>query len=172
MKLVNHIVAVAALVAPSLFAAPMPENAELLATNSVVAVYTGTQERPCMHRTALCPDRCDHGAKVAVFRVLRNDNYSCPGKYGDDKAEVGSVIMIDVRNEVPGQDDSVKALIATLNPGDTVAMTQDHYYGEIGCCMTPFRPVTKIEKVEKPADAPELPALAPQHHVMPLRRAR
>lgn len=155
--------------ASALFAAPMPEKAELLASNTVVAQYMGTQERPCYFRTALCPDRCDHAAKVANFVVLVNENYSKPGKYGDDKAEVGSVIMIDMKNDIPGQDEAVNKLIETLQPGDTVRLTQDHYYGEIGCCMTPFRPVTKMEKAEKPDNAPEVPAEQPeQHPVMPI----
>ena len=155
--------------ASALFAAPMPEKAELLASNTVVAQYMGTQERPCYFRTALCPDRCDHAAKVANFVVLVNENYSKPGKYGDDKAEVGSVIMIDMKNDIPGQDEAVNKLIETLQPGDTVRLTQDHYYGEIGCCMTPFRPVTKMEKAEKPDNAPEVPAeQAEQHPVMPI----
>lgn len=157
--------------APVLMASPMPEKADLLASNTVVAQYMGTQERPCYFRTALCPDRCDHAAKVANFVVLINENYSKPGKYGDDKAEQGSVVMIDLKNDVPGQDDAIKELIAKLQPGDTVRLTQDHYYGEIGCCMTPFRPVTKMEKVEKPANAPDVPEAQPeQHPIMPIMR--
>lgn len=168
MKHINTIIAIAALAMPSLFAAPMPAKAELLASNTVTAVYVGTQERPCMFRTALCPDRCDHAAKVANFQVLDNEDYKKPGKYGDDKAEAGSVIMVDVKNDTPGQEAAVNELISTLKPGDVVRMTQDHYYGEIGNCMTPFRPVTKIEKLDKKAPAPE--AKPEQYPVMPIMR--
>lgn len=171
MKFINTIIAIAALAIPSLTAAPMPAKADLLATNTVTAVYMGTQEHPCMFRTALCPDRCGHATKVANFQVLDNEDYKKPGKYGDDKAEPGSVIMVDVKNDTPGQDAAVNNLISTLQPGDVVRMTQDHYYGEIDDCMTPFRPVTKIEKLDKKTPAPE--DKTEQHPVMPLmRRAR
>lgn len=170
MTTIKSIIAAAVLTTPLLSAAPMPEKAELLASNTIVAEYTGTVERPCMFRTALCPDRCDHAATIASFRVLKNVDYQRPGKYGDDKAEVGSVVMVDLRRDEPGQDPSVNQTIRSLKPGDTVQLTQDHYYGQVGCAMTPFRPVRKIEKVERPADAPELPAVEEQHPVMPIGR--
>ena len=73
-----------------LTASPLPAKAELLASNSVTAQFHGTRRLPCMGRTALCPNRCGHAAAVAVFRVLSNEAYAKPGKYGDDKAEPGS----------------------------------------------------------------------------------
>ncbi|MBQ7024781.1 MAG: hypothetical protein IJN29_14475 [Akkermansia sp.] len=171
MKTINIIVAIAALVIPTLIAAPMPAKADLLASNTVVAVYTGTKERPCMFRTALCPDRCGHAAKVATFSVVSNEDYKKPGKYGDDKAEPGSVIMVDLLHETPGQSDEVKKIIETLQPGDAVRMTQDHYYGDFGEVVEPFRPVTKMEKLEGVKKS--VPASTEvQHPIMPLRRAR
>ncbi|MBR5887393.1 MAG: hypothetical protein IKZ07_04195 [Akkermansia sp.] len=168
MKLINSIIAAALLAMPSLFALPMPDKADLLATNTIKAVYMGTQERPCMFRTALCPNRCGHAAKVAAFQVIENESYSKPGKYGDGKAEAGSVVMVDVKNETPGQDEAVNKLISTLTPGDTVRMTQEHYYGDFGGCMSPFRPITKIEKLGEKAPAPEVQP--EQHPVMPIMR--
>lgn len=170
MNTIKSLIVATLLTAPLLSAAPMPEKADLLASNTVIAQYIGTTERPCMFRTALCPDRCDHAATIAEFRVLKNVDYQRVGKYGDDKAEVGSVVMVDLRHEEPGQDPSVNQTIRSLKPGDTVQLTQDHYYGQVGCAMTPFRPIRKIEKVERPADAPELPALEEQHPVMPISR--
>ena len=171
MKIINTLVALAALAAPALFAAPMPAKADLLASNTVVAVYTGTAERPCLFRTALCPNRCGHAAKVANVSVVTNEDYKKPGKYGDEKAEPGSVIMIDLLHETPGQSDDVIKLINTLQPGDTVRMTQDHYYGDFGQVVEPFRPVTKIEKLEGVKKSVPVPSV-PQHPIMPLRRAR
>lgn len=171
MKLINSIITMAVLAVPTLFAAPMPAKADLQASNTVVAVYVGTKERPCMFRTALCPNRCGHAAKVATFRVVTNEDYKKPGKYGDDKAEAGSVIMVDMLRDVPGQNEDVQKLISTLSAGDQVRMTQDHYYGDFGQVMEPFRPVTKIEKLEGKAEVPA--AEEESHPVMPLmRRAR
>ena len=167
-----------AALAPSLFASPMPGKADVLATNTVIARFDGLAELPCRHMTALCPDRCDHATKVANFTVLKNEDYSCPGKYGDDKAEVGATMMVDVKKPTPGQDDAaVFALVDSLKPGDTVRLTQVHYYVDDNGNMYPVRPVTKLEKVEKPADAADVPAAVPAtpiqpRRMMPGRRAR
>ncbi len=173
MKHIHIIAAIGALLVPTLFAAPMPPKADLLASNTVVATYMGTQERPCMFRTALCPDRCNHASKVAMFRVTANESYTKPGKYGDDKAEPGSILMIDVKNDTPGQSEEVKNLISSLSAGDKVRMTQDHYYGDFGEVSEPFRPVTKIERL--PQDKKEVVPAAPaapagDYGVMPIMR--
>ena len=166
-----------AAMAPSLFASPMPEKADLLATNTVIARFDGYTDIPCRFMTADCPDKCDHATKVANFTVLVNEDYAQHGKYGDDKAAVGSVVMVDMKKPTPGQDDAaVFSLVDSLKPGDTVRLTQDHYYVNTERAAYPVRPVTKLEKVEKPAAAPEVPAAVPatpiQPRVMPGRRAR
>lgn len=173
----TKLIALMPLLAGSLFASPLPQKAEVLATNTVVAMYTNTYERPCMHRTADCPTRCGHGKKIANFRVLANENYAKPGKYGDAKSETGSTVMVDVLSPVPGQDDAaVQGLVSSLKPGDVVRMTVTHYYVEENGCMYPVRPVTSMEKLEgvKPAQ-PVKPVEDPDSGVMPLqmlRRAR
>lgn len=129
----------------SSIAAPLPEKAELLASNTVSAQYLGTRFIPCHFRTALCPDRCNHSKTVAVFEVLANEAYSKPGKYGDAKADVGSQIMIEMNADVPGQESEVNGKIADLKPGDKVRMTQMHYYAEVGNCHMPIRPVTEFK---------------------------
>lgn len=130
---------------PSVFAAPLPEKADLLASNTVVAQFLGMQERPCYFRTALCPDRCDHAAKVAQFRVLTNEAYEKPGKYGDDKAAAGNMLVVDARADVPGQSDDMRQKLAGLKPGQLVRITQKHYYGEIDGVHMPMRPITQLE---------------------------
>ncbi|MBR5876909.1 MAG: hypothetical protein IKZ10_08775 [Akkermansia sp.] len=167
----------AAVLAPSLFAAPVKGKADLLATNTVIARFDGFTEIPCRHMTADCPDKCDHATKVANFTVLVNEDYKQPGKYGADKAEVGSTMMVDVKKPTPGQDDAaIFALVDQLNPGDTVRLTQDHLYIDEGCYIYPAYPISKMEKVDKPAAAPEVPAFVPatpiQPRMMPGRRAR
>lgn len=137
----------------SAFAAPLPAKAELLASNSVTAQFLGTRRLPCMGRTALCPDRCGHAAAVAVFRVIANEAYAKPGKYGDDKAEPGSEMLIDAAADVPGQDAAVLETLADLTPGDTVRLTQKHYYADLGDVVMPVRLVTELtlkEKAQKP----------------------
>ncbi len=135
------------------FASPLPQKADLLASNTVTAQFLGTRAIPCMGRTALCPDRCGHAVSVAVFRVISNEAYAKPGKYGDDKAEPGCEILVDTKADVPGQDAAVQETLAALTPGDTVRLTQKHYYADMGDVLMPIRPITELnvtEKTEKP----------------------
>lgn len=132
-------------------AAPSCSGGELLASNTVVAIYEQTVDRPCMHMTSLCPDRCDHADKLAVFRVIRNEQYNRPGEYGDDRAEPGSPIHISVLKDQEGQDPSVRPFVAGLQPGDTVRFTVEHRYMDKDGSRYPVRPVTKIEKVAQPS---------------------
>lgn len=162
MKKIKYMIAVMSLAAPAVFATPLPENAELLAENTVVAQYLDLQELPCRGMTADCPDKCDHGTKVARFRVLKNEAYQQFGKYGDAQIAPASILMVDVKKTTPGQDDAaVFELIDSLKAGDKVRLTQKHYYGQVGNVVTPFRPVTEIKKVDAPAKVPATPAAAP-----------
>jgi hypothetical protein len=157
---------------PAVVASPLPQKADLLASNTVTAQFLGMQERPCYFRTALCPDRCDHAAKVAQFRVLTNEAYEKPGKYGDDKAAAGNMLLVDARRDVPGQPDGMLQKLADLKPGQLVRLTQKHYYADLGNVLTPIRPVTELE-VLKGGACEEIPSV-PQdpanhdHEVMPL----
>ena len=157
---------------PAAVASPLPEKADLLASNTVTAQFLGMQERPCYFRTALCPDRCDHAVKAAQFRVLSNEAYEKPGEYGDDKAEAGNMLLVDARNDVPGQPDGMLQKLAELKPGQVVRLTQKHYYADLGELVTPVRPITELE-VLKDGACEEIPSVPkdPANHddeVMPL----
>ncbi len=157
---------------PAAVASPLPEKADLLASNTVTAQFLGMQERPCYFRTALCPDRCDHAVKAAQFRVLSNEAYEKPGEYGDDKAEAGNMLVVDARNDVPGQPDGMLQKLAELKPGQVVRLTQKHYYADLGELVTPVRPITELE-VLKDGACEEIPSVPkdPANHddeVMPL----
>lgn len=150
-------------------AAPLPQRADLLASNTVLAEFLGMRAIPCMGRTALCPDRCGHAASVAVFRVLFNEAYSKYGQYGDDKAEPGCEIPVDAKADTPGQASSVLKTLSSLIPGDKVRLTQKHYYAEQGGVCMPIRPITELIVTEK-AEKPLLPMPENPHPVMPLVR--
>lgn len=165
MKSFFAIVALVSALIP-LSASPLPAKAELLASNTVTAQFLGTRRLPCMGRTALCPDRCGHAAAVAVFRVLSNEAYAKPGKYGDDKAEPGSEILIDAAADVPGQDAAVQETLAALTPGDTVRLTQKHYYADMGGVHMPVRPITELKVMEK-TDKPLPPQPENPYPLMP-----
>lgn len=172
MKNIYSVVATLGLAVPALFASPLPEKAELLASNTVVAQYMGTMELPCRGLTADCPDKCDHGTKAARFRVLSNEAYTKSGKYGDAKVEPASILLIDIKKPTPGQDDAALcAFIGALTTGDKVRLTQEHYYGRVGNAMVPFRPVTKVEKLASKPEVPAVPAAQPGNYsVAPIAR--
>lgn len=119
---------------------PLPES-DLLAENTVMAEYLGTQEIPCRFMTALCPDKCDHATKVALFRVISNESYATHSKYGDPKAEAGESVPVDLCHPAPGQ-----VAIPALNKGDKVKLTIQHRYTK-GNVQEPIRPVTALEKL-------------------------
>lgn len=154
----------------ALYASPLPQDAKLLATNSVETHYLGTLERPCRHLTADCPDKCNHATKVARFRVLKNMDYQQNSEYGDEKILPGSILEVDIKNPTPGQEDAaVFSFISKLKVGAKVRLTQKHYYGKINNLSEPFRPITHIEVDEK---QPVIPAAPPapegDYSVMPL----
>ena len=128
-------------------ASPLPAKADVLAANTVVAEYIGTQHIPCRFMTVDCPDRCDHASDVAQFRVISNEKYVCNSEYGDEKEGPGSVMLVEARKAVPGQDDAaVHKLLGELKPGDKVRMTVTHYYVEHNGVQEPVRPVTEIAR--------------------------
>ncbi len=139
---------------PAALAAPLPP-AEELAHNTVTAVYECVVQTPCYHRTALCPDKCGHSKSFARFRVVTNESYSRPGKYGDDKLEPGEALAVDLMNDVEGQDPAVQRLVRSLHPGEAVRLTIRHYYVNTEHTAYPVRPVTFIERIETPTQLPE-----------------
>ena len=139
----------ALLVAGRSWAEPaIPGESELLASNTVLARFTGVQEHPCRFMTALCPNHCDHATRLASFEVLENLAYEKPGKYGDDKLSPGDTAVVDVQKPVPGQSPHVAQLISALKPGDVVRLTIRHYYIKQGQGQFPARPAVLLESAE------------------------
>ena len=44
---------------------------EMLSAHKTVAKFDGLTERKCFHRTALCPDQCDHGGTIGTFTIQK-----------------------------------------------------------------------------------------------------
>lgn len=127
-------------------ATPLPEKAELLATNTVSARYVQVVDQPCRFMTALCPDKCDHATKLAQFEVLNNEHYEKRGEYGDEKMEPHTLAVVDVQKPVPGQSPEVAKLISELKPGEVVTLTINHYYVQQGQGQFPVRPVVSMKR--------------------------
>ncbi len=151
------------LCAPSLFAAPLPP-ADVLASNTVTAIYECMVQVPCRHFMMDCPHNCDHAQSFARFRVVDNEAYSRPGDFGDDKLEPGMALAVDMKNDVEGQEPAVRALVQSLHPGEAVRLTIRHYYVKTEQAHYPVRPVTAIERIETPTQLPA-PKDSPLDHV-------
>lgn len=145
-KMIPHLLAPVILLLGVLFASasPLPDRADLLAENTVIARYEGTVDHPCMFRTTLCPDYCDHATRLAHFHVLENVRYVSYSKYGDGKLNPGDTAVVDVHKDIPGQEQSIVQCIASLRPGDCVRLTLAHHYVHQKQCSFPVRPATEI----------------------------
>lgn len=138
---------------------------EVLATHKTLARFDGYKDIPCRHLTSLCPDRCGHATRVAVFTIASYLDYHKGGKYGDDKEQA---VYVDVAKPVYGQSPQVAQTIAGLKPGDIVRLDWQHLYMHDGGSMYPVRPVNNIAPAKlpegvalPPPPAPENPAQTP-----------
>jgi hypothetical protein len=95
---------------------------------ATMARFAGSMERPCMHRTSLCPDRCSHPRKWAVFdTTVPYRTYEKPGQYGDPEANQFHLQLDPPESDVahgPGTHD----LAASLAVGDSVELEWVHEY--------------------------------------------
>lgn len=120
---------------------------EILAVNEVIATYTGTRHIPCMFRTALCPDRCDHAHDVAVFNVNKYLKYEKPGEYGDDK------VTDFFWNLKPAADTNklhpeYLNIVKNLKQGQQVKIYWTHFYIHDDNGAYPERCVTHFEIIQ------------------------
>lgn len=120
------------------------QTKEVLAVNEVIATYLGTRHIPCMFRTALCPDHCDHARDLAVFNVTKYLKYEKPGKYGDDQV---TEFLWDTK---PSADTNklhpeYLEIVKKLKEGQQVKISWTHYYVHDETGAFPERCVTYFE---------------------------
>ncbi len=132
---------------------PAPRKAEILSEHLVEATFSGIIDRPCMFRTALCPDRCGHAKKIASFQTIKYLEYKLVGKYGDEKQEVFMLDM-DPAHKPHFQSAEIIAEISKLKPGAKVRLHWVHYYMHDNNGAYPERPVLSIIPIEE-SKAPE-----------------
>jgi len=122
------------------------ETYKVLSTHHTEAVFKGIENRPCRFRTSLCPDRCNHGGKVAVFTIVRYIEYKKPGQYGDPKTKEFSIML-----KAPDMPQTMIGKIEKLTPGVRVKLNWEHRYITRtspggGVAKFPRRVITKLEK--------------------------
>ena len=123
--------------------APLP--GETLSLHRTVARYEGTVEVPCRFRTALCPERCDHGGAYARFAIVQYTGYEKPGEYGDGRQEA---FLVRVAHKDGSPDaatpEALRLAIAALEPGQVVGLDWAHVYVSAGGVSAPERIVTRL----------------------------
>uniref|UniRef100_A0A7S0ZFA9 Uncharacterized protein n=2 Tax=Timspurckia oligopyrenoides TaxID=708627 RepID=A0A7S0ZFA9_9RHOD len=122
------------------------ETVEMLALHETEAIFKEIVDRPCMHMTSMCPDKCKHGGSWAVFDIVEYKNYSKPGQYGSEKQKQHHLKL----NEQP---EDVLLTIQSLKENDKVILNWRHDYVSRthepsgGVSKFPRHPVTKLEKI-------------------------
>ena len=103
------------------------------------ATFMGASERPCLHRTALCPDRCAHATTTFAFRLE-----TCEAIRGADSANAKWVTPLKAGDEhcVGLADLGEHAEAARrLEVGQRVALQWRHEYVTREGASFPERPV-------------------------------
>jgi hypothetical protein len=126
---------------------PANETRKTLAIHKTDAQFVGLVIEPCRHRTAECPDRCDHGGTYAEFKILNYRLHEIKGQYGSERTKAFSVRVSNVRRQF----DEAKlnavltATIKALKPGDKVRLEWTHdYVTRVGSSF-PEHPVSLLE---------------------------
>lgn len=137
-------------ITPEAARAALSENtkADLLSRHDVTATFDGIVDQPCRFLTALCPDRCNHGGKVAVFTIDSYNTEPTPSQFIPEPKESKFHIRIATRQGERTVPDALYTTIDRLIPGDTVHLVWDHLYVSYTSGTTqPERPVLVLEKL-------------------------
>lgn len=119
----------------------MADKIDVLSHHDAICEFTGIRHIPCRFRTAECPDRCDHAADIAIFKVLEYKEYELKGKYGDEKQ---TEITCEVKKPVYHQDPAIAEKCRSLKEGQKVRVVYDHLYVDDGSNVRPERPIISI----------------------------
>lgn len=132
-------------------------NCDLMASNTVRASFVGLRE--------LAVQRIDQDepakVQVAVFEVINNLAYRRFNRIGDGQLTPGMQYTIAMNKELPGQPSANVDTIASLQPGEEVAMRVDHLYLITGQEGESIRVCSRIARRAASPATPATPAAAP-----------
>jgi hypothetical protein len=118
---------------------------DVLSIHKTEATFEGTKKQPCHFMTALCPDRCNHGGTIAVFKIDKNVDYKRIGQYGDEQQTTFMVPIADGQgNPTTEATEGLVDVIKTLEPGTKVELDWTHTYVDDGFVVEPRRLVTRL----------------------------
>ena len=119
---------------------------ETLSKNKTISIFEGINKRKCLFRTALCPDKCNHGKEIAKFKIIEYLEYLKESEYGDNKQEYFYANM-NVNDVEDKQKKEFIDFIQKLKEGDKVKLDWDHIYVDNNGSKYPERPIRNICKV-------------------------
>ncbi|MDO4527831.1 MAG: hypothetical protein Q4C03_03495 [bacterium] len=118
---------------------------EKLSIHKTRATFMGIETVKCRHLTTLCPDRCEHGGKIAYFRIDAYEDYQKLSDYGDPKQETFVVQIKDGQGKTPKTtSDALVLVVDDLKQGDIVNLEWIHTYVDDGFVVEPRRLVTRL----------------------------
>lgn len=117
---------------------------DILSSHNTEATLKEFKDLPCRFLTSLCPDRCGHATRVAVFQITKYLQYKKEGQYGDPKQEL---FYLDLKKDPYGQNKSIRQTAEALKIGDKVKLNWNHLYIKKAGSSYPERPVVLLEKI-------------------------
>ncbi len=123
-----------------------PDQRQMLSRHETVAEFGGIHNKTCMGLTSLCPDRCGHSGRMAVFAIRTYLAYEKPGQYGDPQQHEYAVLIEDNRKQlkIPA---AQHAQIEALKKGEFVLLNWQHDYVTRQGSSFPERTITKLERI-------------------------
>ena len=116
---------------------------DVLSTHRTDAVYEGVRHLPCLHRTALCPDKCGHARDVAVFRITSYREYVAGNPHHGDPKAAEFLMPLKEGDEVSSE---TLAFAKGLQVGDAVKLEWVHEYVRSQGASYPRRRVTQLAR--------------------------
>lgn len=138
-------------------------NSDLLASNTVRAVFRGMQEVAISHFT----NPQSYTTQVAVFEVVENLAHRRLVRYGDGCLQAGTIITVSMNRNQPGQPSSVVDEIAQMQVGEEAVMKIDHLFLFAEPEGINIRPCTRLARKPNSAGKPQVTPVTPVAPVAP-----
>lgn len=115
----------------------------MLSTHRTNAVYEGIRHLPCLHKTSLCPDKCNHARDVAVFRITAYREYVKDNPHHGDPQAAEFFMPLKEGEEVSA---TLLEYARGLQVGDAVKLDWVHEYVRSEGASYPRRRVTQLAR--------------------------
>lgn len=129
---------------PAAMPAPGRGNCDLMASNTVRAVFRGIQQN-------------QDGTQTAIFEVVQNLAHKRIVRYGDGMMPVGMMFTVALDRNMPGQPATIVDEIAQMQIGEEAVMMIDHLFLFDEPQGINLRPCVRIARKPATPAAPQYP---------------